>query len=71
MSQILVRRPDFANSLLLQDLYFSRKKTEPRSSVREAKCHACGQGIDDGVSVTAKKTGQKMMFFCQHHLFGQ
>ncbi len=71
MSQVLVRRKDLTNKVLLQDLYFPRKKTEVASTVREASCVICSKSLGDGVSVTAKKIGQRMRLFCQYHLPGE
>jgi hypothetical protein len=68
MSQILVSRLDRSKILLFQDLYFIKKRTNVRSGVMEATCTICDKGLDDGVSVTAKKIGQKMKLFCQYHL---
>ncbi|HJU14019.1 MAG TPA: hypothetical protein VJ792_06135 [Candidatus Nitrosotalea sp.] len=68
MSQVLVRKPTGSEMLLFQDLYFPRKKAEVKSTVKEASCIICSKSLDDGVSVTARKTGQKMRLFCQFHL---
>ncbi|MDE1762690.1 MAG: hypothetical protein KGH88_00390 [Thaumarchaeota archaeon] len=59
---------DRSNVLLFQDLYFSKKKTQVKSTVKEAACVICDKSLDEGISVTAKKMGQKMRFFCQYHL---
>lgn len=68
MSQILI--PDFgpSKSLLFQDLYFIEKKTLVKTSVKEATCTICQNGLKDGVSVTAKMIGSKLSLFCQKHL---
>jgi hypothetical protein len=68
MSQILI--PEFAKtqSLLFQDLYFVAKKTPVRSTVKEAICTICQKGLEDGVSVTAKRIGMNLRLFCQYHL---
>ena len=71
MSQMLVRRPDLANALLLQDLYFPRKKAGVATTVKEASCVVCSKSLDDGVSVTARKLGNGMRLFCQYHLPSQ
>ncbi|MDE1765394.1 MAG: hypothetical protein KGI27_03850 [Thaumarchaeota archaeon] len=68
MSQILVPRTDGRNVLLFQDLYFSKKKVQVKSTVKEAACVICDKSLDEGISVTAKKLGEKMRFFCQYHL---
>jgi hypothetical protein len=68
MSQILIPELGKANSLLFQDLYFIAKKTPVKSTVREAICIMCQKGLEDGVSVTAKRIGMKMRLFCQYHI---
>ncbi|MDE1829858.1 MAG: hypothetical protein KGI25_06015 [Thaumarchaeota archaeon] len=68
MSQMLNPRINRVNVLLFQDLYFSKKKAQVDSTVREVICEICDTSLDDGVSVTAKRIGQKMRFFCQYHL---
>jgi len=68
MSQMLAPRIDRSKILLFQELYFSRKRLSVKSAVKEAACTICDKGLDQGVSVTAKKIGQKMRFFCQYHL---
>jgi len=67
MSQILAHSVE-ANKILLHDLYFIKKRTHFKSTVTEAVCTICDKGLGQGVSVTAKKIGQKMRLFCQHHL---
>jgi hypothetical protein len=68
MSQILI--PEFAKtqSLLFQDLYFVVKKAPVRSTVKEAICTICQKGLEDGVSVTAKRIGMNLRLFCQYHI---
>lgn len=68
MSQMLVRKQAGVDMLLFQDLYFPRKKTEVKSTVKEASCIVCSKSLDDGVSVTARRMGQRMRLFCQFHL---
>jgi hypothetical protein len=68
MSQILIPELGRANSLLFQDLYFIAKKTPVKSTIREATCIICQKGLEDGVSVTAKRIGMKMRLFCQYHI---
>ena len=67
MSQVLEHVVD-RNSILLQDLYFVKKRMSVKSSVVEVMCTICDEGLDDGISVTAKKIGHQMRFFCQYHL---
>ena len=67
MSQILAPAVD-ANKVLLHDLYFIKKRAPIQSTVTEATCTICDKGLGEGVSVTAKKIGQKMRLFCQYHL---
>jgi len=68
MSQVLVTRVDRNKILLFQDLYFGKKKALVTTTVKEAVCTICENGLEEGVSVTGKKIGQKMRFFCQKHL---
>jgi len=67
MSQILTHAVD-ANKILLHDLYFVKKKAPIESTVIEAVCTICNKGLGEEVSVTAKKIGPKIGFFCQYHL---
>jgi len=66
MSQMLAHGIGHDN-FLFQDLYFSKKKQQVKSTVKEAACIICDKSLDEGVSVTAKKMGQKLRFFCQYH----
>ena len=68
MSQILVPNFDKSKSLLFQDLYFVKKKTPVKTTVQEASCIMCQKGLEDGVSVTAKRVNMKLRLFCQYHL---
>lgn len=68
MSQVLTPRTRMGDTLLFQDLYFTRKRTEVRSTVREAVCIICKRGLEEGVSITAKKVDGQMRFFCHYHL---
>ena len=67
MSQILTHAVD-SNNILLHDLYFIKKRASLKSAVTEAACMICDKDLGDGVSITAKKIGQKMRLFCQYHL---
>jgi len=67
MSQILAHAVD-ANKILLHDLYFVKNRAPIKSTVIEAVCTICDKGLAEEVSVTAKKIGQKISFFCQYHL---
>jgi len=67
MSQVL-ENVAVRKSILLQDLYFVKKRMSVKSSVIEAMCTICDKGLNDGISVTAKKIGHQMRFFCQYHL---
>lgn len=67
MSQVLAHAVD-ANKILLHDLYFVKKRAPIKSTMTEAACTICDKGLGEEVSVTAKKIGQKIRFFCQYHL---
>ncbi|MHB8603211.1 MAG: hypothetical protein ACYC6W_05650 [Nitrosotalea sp.] len=68
MSQILVPNFDRTKSLLFQDLYYVRKKPVVRTTVAEAACAVCQKGLDDGLSITAKRVGLNLRLFCQYHI---
>jgi hypothetical protein len=68
MSQVLIPEFGKTQSLLFQDLYFVTKKAPVRSTVKEATCNICRKGLEDGVSVTAKRIGLSLRLFCQYHL---
>jgi hypothetical protein len=68
MSQILIPELDGTKLLLFQDLYFVRKKILVQTTLREATCVICEKGLEDGVSVTAKRIGPKLRLFCQFHI---
>ena len=68
MSQILIPEFGKTKSLLFQDLYFVVKKTPVKTTVKEATCTICQKGLEDGVSVTAKRIGMKLRLFCQYHI---
>jgi len=68
MSQILIPDFDRSKSLLFQDLYYARKKPIVKTTVSEAACAVCQKGLDDGLSITAKRVGLNMRLFCQYHI---
>jgi hypothetical protein len=68
VSQILAPRSNRNEILLFQDLYFVRKVAPVKTAVKEAMCSICEKGLEEGVSVTAKTTRQKIRFFCQYHI---
>ena len=68
MAQVLEPRIDKSTITLFQDLYFVKKRTCVKSAVEEVSCTICDKGLDEDVSVTAKKIGKKTSFFCQYHL---
>jgi hypothetical protein len=68
MSQVLAPRIDKSKILLFHDLYFAKKRPLIKSTVEEVACAICDKGLNEGTSVTAKKIGQRMRFFCQYHL---
>jgi hypothetical protein len=68
MSQILFPELDGSQSLLFQDLYFVRQKTIVQTTTQEAICTICEKGLEDGISVTAKRIGMKSRLFCQYHI---
>jgi hypothetical protein len=65
MSQILLGRPK--NTVLYSEMYFPRNKNVLRSSVTEALCCVCRQGLEDGKSITAKQVGSKTILVCAFH----
>jgi hypothetical protein len=68
MSQVIIPGFDKSKSLLFQDLYFTRKKALVKAAVSEALCTICQRGLEDGVSVTAKRIGPRLRLFCQYHI---
>ena len=68
MSQILSPESARSNSILFHDLYFVQKKIQVQTTVREAKCVVCKKRLEDGVSITAKRFGVNLRFFCQYHI---
>ncbi|MDE1861808.1 MAG: hypothetical protein KGI33_02720 [Thaumarchaeota archaeon] len=68
MAQMLIQRKKNGDIVLFQDLFFSKKKSYVRSTANEAVCVVCSKGIGDGVSVTAKRLGQKTRLFCHFHI---
>ena len=68
MSQVLIPGFDRSKSILFQDLYFARKKAPVKTTVSEAACTVCQKGLDDGMSVTAKRIGLRLRMFCQYHI---
>ena len=68
MSQMVVHKKNRSENLLFQDLYFKPKSAAVKSTVMEAICDICKKGLEDGLSVTAKTTGQKVRLFCEDHL---
>ncbi len=65
---MLVARQNRNEILLLQDLYFGKKRAPVITSVKEAVCVICDKGLDDGLSITARTIRQRTRFFCQYHL---
>ena len=52
---------------LIQDYLLSRKKLIMSSSANFVACNICGNGIEDGYSVTAKSFPKGTVFFCDVH----
>lgn len=67
MSQMLVSKQNGKERLLFQDLYFVQKPVSIKSSVIEAVCNLCKKGLDDGLSVTAISTDNKIRLYCDNH----
>ncbi|MGB9124818.1 MAG: hypothetical protein WA833_05950 [Nitrosotalea sp.] len=44
------------------------KKTPTKTTTQEAICTVCQKGLEDGLSVTAKRIGMKLRLFCQYHI---
>jgi len=65
MSQITVHK--VAKSALIHDYLLSRKKSIMSSSANFVACNICGNGIEDGFSVTAKSFPNGIVFFCDVH----
>jgi hypothetical protein len=64
MRQILQTK---TGSKLYQDFFFSGKKSRIDSNAIEAICYVCGQGLQSGVSITAKKFTSRTLLFCEKH----
>jgi len=67
MSQILVLKQKSKERLLFQDLYFVQKPVSIKSSANEAMCDVCKKGLEDGLSVTAISTDNKIRLYCDNH----
>jgi len=65
MSQIAVQK--VTKPALIQDYLLSRKKPIMSSSANFVACNICGNGIEDGFSVTAKSFPKGTVFFCDVH----
>ncbi|HXV65925.1 MAG TPA: hypothetical protein VD731_01685 [Nitrosopumilaceae archaeon] len=64
MSQLLVRK---AGTRLYQDFIFSAKKPCLPTIAVEASCYVCGKGLEDGYSLTAKNSSNRILLFCSKH----
>ena len=52
---------------MYQDLVFQQKERVLDSHAEEARCYVCSKGMDDGYSITAKKTTFGTLLFCNKH----
>ena len=59
--------PKTRSSALIQDVFFLEHHPPVRTSTNPASCYACGKGLEDGHSVTAKKSGSGIIFLCDVH----
>ena len=68
MSQVLISKQKRNEMLLFQDLYFIQNSVSVKSSVTEAVCNMCKKGLEDGLSITAIATDNKIKLYCENHL---
>ena len=64
---MLVSKQKSKERLLFQDLYFVQKPVSIKSSANEAVCDVCKKGLEDGLSVTAISTDNKIRLYCDNH----
>ena len=53
--------------VLYSELRFDRPKIELKSSASEAVCRLCGSGLKEGIGLSARKIGGKVIFVCSTH----
>lgn len=54
------------DSFIIQDLYLKHNKKLVKSDVQPLTCHVCKKELN-GISITAKRFKEKMVFLCSHH----
>ena len=66
MSQMLSKPKNY---VLYSDLLFTRPQIHLRSSATEVSCQICKSELKEGVSITAKRMGDRTVFVCSEHGF--
>lgn len=65
MSQILASQPK--TRTLYYDMHFEKPAVHLHSTVSEATCHVCKTELKEGLGLTAKRFGDKIILVCDLH----
>ncbi|NDB62498.1 MAG: hypothetical protein EB170_01250 [Nitrosopumilaceae archaeon] len=66
MSQMLARPK---SQVLYSEMYFGAAPSVLKSSAVEVSCQLCKSQLKEGVGITAKRIGDRVVFVCSEHGF--
>lgn len=66
MSQMLAKPK---SPVLYSEIYFGKPQINLRSSATEVVCQLCKTELREGIGITAKRMGDRIVFVCSEHGF--
>ena len=66
MSQMLAKPK---SHVLYSEMYFGKPQIHLRSSATEVVCQLCKSELKEGIGITAKRMGDRIVFVCSEHGF--
>ncbi|MDG7049888.1 MAG: hypothetical protein JRZ94_01645 [Nitrososphaerota archaeon] len=66
MSQMLAKPK---SHVLYSEMYFGKPQIRLRSSATEVVCQLCKTELREGIGITAKRMGDRIVFVCSEHGF--
>ncbi|AJZ75294.1 hypothetical protein SU86_001590 [Candidatus Nitrosotenuis cloacae] len=55
--------------VLYSEMYFGKPQIHLRSSATEVACQLCKSELREGIGITAKRMGDRIVFVCSEHGF--
>jgi hypothetical protein len=57
------------SQVLYSEMYFGKPQITLKSSATEVTCQLCKSELQEGIGITAKKIGDRLVFVCSKHGF--